>query len=78
MPSDDRRKFITLLGSRDVPPRFNVRILEGVAARAAINGPKGIGEPPIHLATAVWTALTLRRRRSWSSRQVRAPQPRTR
>jgi xanthine dehydrogenase large subunit len=45
-------------GSRDVPPRFNVRILEGVPARAAtIFGSKGVGEPPIHLATAVWTAL---------------------
>jgi xanthine dehydrogenase large subunit len=45
-------------GSRDVPPRFNVRILEGMPARAAtIYGSKGIGEPPIQLATAVWTAL---------------------
>jgi len=45
-------------GSRDVPPRFNVSILEGVPARAAtIFGSKGVGEPPIHLATAVWTAL---------------------
>jgi xanthine dehydrogenase large subunit len=45
-------------GSRDVPPRFNVRILEGVPARAAtIFGSKGIGEPPIHLAVSVWTAL---------------------
>jgi xanthine dehydrogenase large subunit len=45
-------------GSRDVPPRFNVRILEGAPRRAAsVYGSKGIGEPPIHLATAVWNAL---------------------
>jgi xanthine dehydrogenase molybdopterin-binding subunit B len=50
-----RRKFITL--SRDLPLRFNVRILDGVAARAATIS-RGIGKPPIHLATAVWTALT--------------------
>jgi xanthine dehydrogenase large subunit len=45
-------------GSRDVPPRLNVRILEGGPVRAAsIYGSKGIGEPPVHLATAVWNAL---------------------
>lgn len=45
-------------GSRDVPPKFNVRILENAPARApTIFNSKGIGEPPIHLATAVWTAL---------------------
>jgi xanthine dehydrogenase large subunit len=45
-------------GSRDVPARFNARILEGAPARAAsIFGSKGIGEPPIHLAVAAWTAL---------------------
>jgi xanthine dehydrogenase large subunit len=45
-------------GSRDVPPHFNTRILEGAPARAAsIYGSKGIGEPPVHLATAVWNAL---------------------
>jgi xanthine dehydrogenase large subunit len=40
-----------------VPERFNVRILEGVPVRASVYGSKGIGEPPIHLATAAWTAL---------------------
>jgi xanthine dehydrogenase large subunit len=44
-------------GSRDVPEHFNVRILEGVPVRASVYGSKGIGEPPIHLATAAWTAL---------------------
>ena len=45
-------------GSRDVPPVLNVRILEDApAAGASIYGSKGIGEPPLLLATAVWTAL---------------------
>ncbi len=45
-------------GSRDVPPIFNVRILENAPARAAtIFRSKGIGEPPLVLATAIWTAL---------------------
>lgn len=45
-------------GSRDVPQHFNVRILEGAPMRGgSIFGSKGIGEPPIHLATAVWNAL---------------------
>jgi xanthine dehydrogenase large subunit len=45
-------------GSRDVPPVFNVRILQDAPARAAtIFRSKAIGEPPLLLATAVWTAL---------------------
>jgi xanthine dehydrogenase large subunit len=45
-------------GSRDVPPQLNVRMLEDAPARAAtIFRSKGIGEPPIMLATCVWTAL---------------------
>jgi xanthine dehydrogenase large subunit len=45
-------------GSRDVPPVFNVHILENAPARAAtIFRSKAIGEPPLLLATAVWTAL---------------------
>jgi xanthine dehydrogenase large subunit len=45
-------------GSRDVPPVFNVHILEDAPARAAtIFRSKAIGEPPLLLATAVWTAL---------------------
>jgi xanthine dehydrogenase large subunit len=44
-------------GSRDVPAAFNVRILENAPARAAsVYASKGIGEPPVHMATAVWTA----------------------
>jgi xanthine dehydrogenase large subunit len=44
-------------GSRDMPLALNVRILENAPARAAtVFASKGIGEPPVHLATAVWTA----------------------
>jgi xanthine dehydrogenase large subunit len=44
-------------GSRDVPAQLNTRILENVPARAAtVFASKGIGEPPVHLATAIWTA----------------------
>jgi xanthine dehydrogenase large subunit len=44
-------------GSRDVPDVLNVRILQDVPARAAtVFASKGVGEPPVHLATAVWTA----------------------
>src|SRR5262249_15932316 len=44
-------------GSRDVPGIFNVRILEDAPARAAtVFASKGIGETPVHLTTAVWTA----------------------
>ena len=45
-------------GSRDVPPKFNVRILEDTPARVAtIFRSKGVGEPPLLLATAVRTAI---------------------
>jgi xanthine dehydrogenase large subunit len=45
-------------GSRDVPPSFNVRIVEDAPARVAtIFRSKGVGEPPLLLATAVRTAL---------------------
>jgi xanthine dehydrogenase large subunit len=45
-------------GSRDVPPIFNVRLLEGAPARAAtVFRSKAVGEPPVMLATAVWNAL---------------------
>lgn len=45
-------------GSRDVPAAFNVRILEDAPARVAtIFRSKGVGEPPLLLATAVRTAL---------------------
>ncbi|PZW45842.1 xanthine dehydrogenase molybdenum binding subunit apoprotein [Humitalea rosea] len=45
-------------GSRDVPPVFVTRILEGSPARAeTIFRSKAVGEPPLMLATAVWNAL---------------------
>ncbi|HJQ58587.1 MAG TPA: xanthine dehydrogenase molybdopterin binding subunit [Vineibacter sp.] len=45
-------------GSRDMPPVFNVRILADAPNReATIFRSKAIGEPPLLLATAVWTAL---------------------
>ena len=45
-------------GSRDVPPVFNVRLLDGAPARAdTIFRSKAVGEPPIMLATAIWNAL---------------------
>jgi xanthine dehydrogenase large subunit len=45
-------------GSRDVPPVFNVRMLENAPSReATIFRSKAIGEPPLLLAAAVWTAL---------------------
>jgi xanthine dehydrogenase large subunit len=44
-------------GSRDVPFALNVHILENAPARAAtVFASKGVGEPPVHLATAIWTA----------------------
>lgn len=45
-------------GSRDVPPILNVRMLEEAPSReATIFRSKAVGEPPLLLATAVWTAL---------------------
>jgi xanthine dehydrogenase large subunit len=45
-------------GSRDVPPVFQVRLLENAPARAAtIFRSKAVGEPPLMLATSVWAAL---------------------
>jgi xanthine dehydrogenase large subunit len=45
-------------GSRDVPPRMNLRLLEGAPARAdTIFRSKAVGEPPLLLATSVWNAL---------------------
>jgi xanthine dehydrogenase large subunit len=45
-------------GSRDVPPALRVRLLGGAPARAAtIFRSKAVGEPPLLLATAVWSAL---------------------
>jgi xanthine dehydrogenase large subunit len=44
-------------GSRDVP-RMKVRLLEGAPARVeTIFRSKAVGEPPLLLATAVWSAL---------------------
>jgi xanthine dehydrogenase large subunit len=45
-------------GSRDVPPIFNVRLLEDAPNRAAtIFRSKAIGEPPLMLAISVWLAI---------------------
>ena len=45
-------------GSRDVPPIFNVKILEDAPARVdTIFRSKGIGEPPLLLAISILTAL---------------------
>ena len=45
-------------GSRDVPPRFNLRLLEGAPARSdTIFRSKAVGEPPLLLAISVWNAL---------------------
>ena len=45
-------------GSRDVPPMFNVRLLENAPNRAAtIFRSKAIGEPPLMLAISVWLAI---------------------
>jgi xanthine dehydrogenase large subunit len=45
-------------GSRDVPPILNARLLEDAPARAAtIFRSKGVGEPPLLLAIAIWSAI---------------------
>ena len=45
-------------GSRDVPAIFNVRMLDNAPSKeATIFRSKAVGEPPLMLATAVWTAL---------------------
>jgi xanthine dehydrogenase large subunit len=45
-------------GSRDVPPAFHVRLLEGAPARSeTIFRSKAVGEPPLLLAISVWNAL---------------------
>ena len=44
-------------GSRDVPPVLNVKMLENAPAKeATIFRSKAVGEPPLMLATAIWTA----------------------
>lgn len=45
-------------GSRDVPPAFNVSILEGAPnAEETVFRSKAVGEPPLMLAVSVWLAL---------------------
>jgi xanthine dehydrogenase large subunit len=45
-------------GSRDAPAVFNVKLLENAPnIEATIFRSKAVGEPPLMLATAVWTAL---------------------
>ncbi|MEQ8402684.1 MAG: xanthine dehydrogenase molybdopterin binding subunit [Roseitalea porphyridii] len=45
-------------GSRDVPPAFNVSILDGAPnAEETVFRSKAVGEPPLMLAVSVWLAL---------------------
>jgi xanthine dehydrogenase large subunit len=45
-------------GSRDVPPRFNVRLLSDAPNReATVFRSKAVGEPPLMLAISVWLAV---------------------
>jgi xanthine dehydrogenase large subunit len=45
-------------GSRDAPAIFNVQMLDNAPSKeATIFHSKAVGEPPLLLATAVWTAL---------------------
>jgi xanthine dehydrogenase large subunit len=45
-------------GSRDVPPRFNVRLLSDAPNKeATIFRSKAVGEPPLMLAISVWLAV---------------------
>ena len=45
-------------GSRDAPAIFNVKMLDNAPdTEATIFRSKAVGEPPLMLATAVWTAL---------------------
>lgn len=45
-------------GSRDVPPTFNVSILDGAPnAEETVFRSKAVGEPPLMLAVSVWLAL---------------------
>jgi xanthine dehydrogenase large subunit len=45
-------------GSRDTPAIFNVKMLDNAPnTEATIFRSKAVGEPPLMLATAVWTAL---------------------
>jgi xanthine dehydrogenase large subunit len=47
-----------IAGSRDVPPAFNVRLLEGAPARnETVFRSKAVGEPPLLLAISVANAL---------------------
>ena len=45
-------------GSRDVPPDFNIHILEDAPNRfPTIFRSKAVGEPPLMLAISVWLAI---------------------
>ena len=62
---DDRGKLLThgpstykIPGSRDVPTKFNVHILEAAPTREpTIFRSKAIVEPPLMLALSVWLAI---------------------
>ena len=69
---DDRGHLLThgpstykIPGSRDVPPDFNIHILEDAPNRVpTIFRSKAIGEPPLMLAISVWLAIRDAVRRS--------------
>ena len=45
-------------GSRDVPPEFNVRILDNMPNQEeTVFRSKAIGEPPLMLGISVWLAI---------------------
>jgi xanthine dehydrogenase large subunit len=62
---DDKGRLLThgpstykIPGSRDVPPEFNIHILEDAPNRVpTVFRSKAVGEPPLMLALAVWLAL---------------------
>ena len=62
---DDKGRLLThgpstykIPGSRDVPPEFNIHMLEDAPNRfPTIYRSKAVGEPPLMLALSVWLAL---------------------
>ena len=62
---DDQGRLLThgpstykIPGSRDVPPEFNIHILEDAPNRVpSVYRSKAIGEPPLMLALSVWLAI---------------------
>lgn len=62
---DDKGQLLThgpstykIPGSRDVPPEFNIHILEDAPNRVpTVYRSKAVGEPPLMLALSVWLAI---------------------